>query len=257
MTSTASTTSLTAGTSVWQELTVATTDGLAEFYQRILGWELVVDGDTGLFTLDGIPVAGLRVNPSAEPAATGWLVYLGADDVDAAVARAVAAGASIVDSKAAVPTQAGIAAILRDPEGPLFGIAAVDAVNVSAPSAEIGRMALVDIMSHDLAAATEFQAALFPLNSLVHVEDELSIFRDEQARPLRGVNAIHDEAKAFLPPHWLAWFVVADQAEAAAAAIAAGGGVNVQDQPIAFGRWAVLTDPSGAAFKALELDRPI
>ncbi|MFD1210484.1 VOC family protein [Arthrobacter sp. GCM10027362] len=246
-----------AGATVWQELTASSADGLDGFYRQVLGWDLLLDGDTGVFTLDGVPVAGLRIDPAAGPAEAGWKVFLGTGDVPGAVERAVAAGAVVVQDQVALAGVAGSAVVLREPEGPLFGIASVAPEEASVPSPEPGRLALVDVMSHDLPAATAFQQALFPQNGIEHVEDELSIFRDAQGAPLRGVNAIHEEMKAVLPPHWLAWFVVADQAKAAETALAAGGGVNVQDQPIAFGRWAVVTDPSGAAFKALELDREI
>ncbi|NKX52888.1 hypothetical protein HER39_20385, partial [Arthrobacter deserti] len=203
--------------------------------RQVLGWELKLDGDAGVFSLDGVPVAGLRIDPDAGPVEAGWKVYLGTDDVTSAAERAVAAGAVIVQEQMALPVKAGSSVVLREPEGPLFGIASVAPEEASVPSPEPGRLALVDVMSHNLPAATAFQSALFPENALEHVEDGLSIFRNEQGTPLRRINAIHEELKAVLPPHWLAWFVVTDQAKAAETAVGAGGAVNVQDQPIAFG----------------------
>ncbi|MFB9713608.1 VOC family protein [Arthrobacter methylotrophus] len=245
------------GSSVWQELTATSSKGLATFYRNVLGWELSLDGSTGVFTQAGEPVASLSVDPLAGPAGTGWQVYLGADDVPAALLRAEAAGATVIKEAHQLPVSDEAAVLLRDPEGTIFGIVSVEAARASLPSLMNGHLALVDVMTHDLTAATAFQAALFPENTLVHVEEGLSIYRDADGRPLRGINVIQEELHPVLPPHWLAWFVVADQAAAAESAQASGGSVNVADQPIAFGRWSVVVDPSGAAFKALELDRAI
>ena len=232
------------GASVWQELRVRSAEGLAGFYRAVLGLELRLEGDRGFLEL---------VDPSLPDGEIGWHVFLGAEDLGAAVDRAVAAGATV--QRASEPMLiAGEAAWLLDPFGAPFGLA-VPAEGQAVPvSAELGRMVLVDPTNHDLEAQIAFQQALFP-DSVPDpaVPHEVCFFRDASGLALRGSYEVAEEARQFLPPHWLPWFAVADQAAAVDAAAGAGGAVNTRDNVSAFGTWGVVVDPAGGVFKALQL----
>ncbi|WP_406631956.1 VOC family protein [Amycolatopsis sp. WGS_07] len=242
------------GTTVWQELEVPGTDGLAAFYRAVLGWELVLDGDRGRFLLDGELVAGLVVRPGLPAARTGWRSYLGAEDLDAAVKRAVAAGSAVrtADKPIGVP---GKAAELTDPFGAWFGLAETEPGAAVLPSPEIGRWAFVDPSNFDLASEVAFQDALFPGQHADDREGVITIFRDENGLALRGSYEIHEEARAFLPPHWLPWISVADQREATEIAVAHGGRANTVDNVLTFAVWGVVADPQGAEFKVLQMTK--
>ena len=241
------------GASVWQELRVRSAEGLAGFYRAVLGLELRLEGDRGFLELGGERVAGVLVDPSLPDGEIGWHVFLGAEDLGAAVDRAVAAGATV--QRAPEPMLiAGEAAWLLDPFGAPFGLA-VPAEGQAVPvSAELGRMVLVDPTNHDLEAQIAFQQALFP-DSVPDpaVPHEVCFFRDASGLALRGSYEVAEEARQFLPPHWLPWFAVADQAAAVDAAAGAGGAVNTRDNVSAFGTWGVVVDPAGGVFKALQL----
>lgn len=245
-----------AGASVWQELRVRSHEGLAEFYRAVLGLELEGDAATLRLTREGRTVAGVVVDPQLPDAELGWHVFLGAEDLDAAVARAVAAGASVLRADEAI-LASGRAAWLQDPFGAPFGLAVLDAGSAVPVSNELGFMSLVDPTNHDLAAQVEFQQALFPENTHDEVrEHEVCFFRNAEGLALRGSYEVEEAARPFLPPHWLPWFNVADQSAAVAAAAATGGTVNTQDNVSAFGTWGVVVDPQGGVFKALQMARP-
>ncbi|MFH5821169.1 VOC family protein [Georgenia sp. AZ-5] len=245
-----------AGASVWQELEARSADGLAEFYAAVLGWELRRVSETaGVFLRSGTVVAGLRVDPQLDPSRAGWRTYLGAEDLDAATDRAVTAGARVIQrgKQLAVP---GNAVELVDPFGALFGLAVLPPGVAVPPSPELGRLSLTDPTNHDVEKQLEFQRSLFPGQASEPVDPPIHFFRDADGTALRGTNEVEPALREMLPPHWLPWFNVADQAQATAAATRAGGRVNTQDNVLSFGRWGVVVDPSGADFKVLQLTVP-
>lgn len=242
------------GASVWQELRVRGAEGLAEFYRATLGLKLELDGDRGyLVTESGDRVGGVVVDAELPEAEIGWHVFLGADDLDAAVARATAGGATVLRRDEPLLIDAPSVWLL-DPFGAPFGLAA-PAPGAAVPgSTELGKLVLVDPTNHDIDAQVEFQQALFPSNVHDPVDPhDVCFFRNEDGLALRGSYAVEEAARAVLPPHWLAWFSVADQAAAVDAAAAAGGTVNVRDVVSRFGTWGVVVDPSGGVFKTLQV----
>ncbi len=241
------------GASVWQELRVRSLEGLAEFYRAVLGLELRVDGDRAFLERHGERVAGVLADPALPEAEIGWHVFLGAEDLAAAVSRAVAAGATTLRESEPMLID-GEAARLLDPFGAPFGLAVPNPGQAVPVSTELGRMALVDPTNHDLEAQVAFQQALFP--DSVHdpvVPHEVCFFRNAEGLALRGSYEVAEEARAFLPPHWLPWFAVADQSAAVDAALAAGGAVNTRDNVNGFGTWGVVVDPAGGVFKTLQV----
>ncbi|MPV90372.1 hypothetical protein GB882_16985 [Georgenia ruanii] len=244
------------GASVWQELHARSADGLAEFYAAVLGWELRKASETaGVFLRSGTVVAGLHVDPQLDPVRAGWRTYLGAEDLDAATDRAVAAGAAVTrrGRHLAVP---GDAVELVDPFGALFGLAVLPPGVAVPPSPELGRLSLTDATNHDVDEQLAFQRALFPGQASEPVDPPIHFFRDADGTALRGSNEVEPALRDVLPPHWLPWFNVVDQADAVVAAARAGGRVNTQDNVLSFGRWGVVVDPSGADFKVLQLTVP-
>jgi uncharacterized protein len=109
------------GALAWAEL-FAPELAAGDFYERVLGWQRgpLADGRGAARRLAaGACGVGVRVAPA--PIAHGWYAYFAADDVDATVARARAAGASVIEPVTDVPG-AGRFALLRDPQGAPFGV---------------------------------------------------------------------------------------------------------------------------------------
>lgn len=105
-----------AGEICWIDLGTADVEASVTFYTALLGWtvsEPDLDGYR-LARLHGRPVAGL--GPAEDPGTPYWTVYLHTEEITAATAAAVRAGATVI----APPTpagDAGIAAVIRDPAG--------------------------------------------------------------------------------------------------------------------------------------------
>lgn len=111
------------GTFGWTELATLDLGATREFYAAAFGWGVDQEAGTDqsdIFTVDGRVVCGAHVaNEGEHPS---WSVWFGADDCDAAVARAVELGGSVV--MAPNDMDFGRGAMIADPWGAVLGIAA-------------------------------------------------------------------------------------------------------------------------------------
>jgi len=110
----------------WAEVNARGVDKAIPFYERVFGWdpETSGSGDEAYteFHVDGESIAGATemspVFPSTVP--SHWLVYFTVDDVDAAHAKAIEAGARELAAPLDFP--GGRMSIVADPEGAAFGL---------------------------------------------------------------------------------------------------------------------------------------
>ncbi len=95
----------------------------ADFFQQVFGWESRHIDEMNYTTFDsGTPNVGGGLNPvGAETPAGTTIVYVHADDVDATLARAVAAGATVIVPAYDIST-VGRLAIFKDPSDNLIGL---------------------------------------------------------------------------------------------------------------------------------------
>ena len=117
-----------AGTFVWNELVTDDTAAAEAFYGKLFGWK-AEDRDAGPMgrhtvfkTADGTEAAGAVKRPFGETgSAAQWITCLAADEIETAVAKALALGGTL-----GMKTDAGQSAVLTDPTGALFGLIALD-----------------------------------------------------------------------------------------------------------------------------------
>lgn len=110
------------GAPAWHELHTRDYAAVLDFYRTVFGWETRVIGDTDEFrytqlVVDGQEYAGV-MDASAflpEGVPSSWQVYIGVEDTDAAVAKAVELGGSVLQP--AEDTPYGRLAAMTDPTG--------------------------------------------------------------------------------------------------------------------------------------------
>jgi predicted enzyme related to lactoylglutathione lyase len=107
----------------WNELMSADIPESKAFYETVLGWTYsetpMPEGGTYTVVMDGdTPVAGLFHMPDAPPS---WVAYVAVDDVDAAAARVVAAGGTVLQPCFDVEG-VGRFAMIADPSGAALGL---------------------------------------------------------------------------------------------------------------------------------------
>ncbi len=105
-----------AGSVCWFELGVADAGAAASFYSELFGWTVAEPDETGyrLASLYGQPVAAL--GPADDPGPPYWTVYLHTADISASIQAVTTAGGTIISPPAPVG-DAGVAAVVRDPQG--------------------------------------------------------------------------------------------------------------------------------------------
>ena len=116
------------GVFVWDELATTDADGAQRFYGEVFGWTATDLGpDFGGYRIfnragdaDGNGIAGFMTVPEAS-IPPHWQPYVAVDDVDATVAKATELGGSAIMEPMDVPT-IGRIAVIRDPQGAVFGI---------------------------------------------------------------------------------------------------------------------------------------
>ena len=114
------------GSLVWNELSTRDLPAATTFYTSVFGWSAnTMDMGGSAYTewqLGGSGIAGMMAMPAEVPAEVPsyWLTYFGAADCDATVARATAAGATVVVPPTDIPP--GRFSVLVDPGGATFAV---------------------------------------------------------------------------------------------------------------------------------------
>ena len=112
------------GVFVWDELGTTDVEGAEKFYGEVFGWTTKDMGpDFGgykIFQVGETGIGGVMALQDPTWPAT-WIPYVGVEDADATVAKALELGASTIVEGMDVPT-IGRIAVIKDPQGAVFGI---------------------------------------------------------------------------------------------------------------------------------------
>lgn len=112
------------GAMTWNELNTRHPERAAAFYEKVLGVQAEhTDGPPPYTVLkaQGRPVAGiLKTTREMGDLPPSWSVYFAADDVDATVRKAIAAGGKAL--RKPFDTPGGRMAVLQDPQGAVFEV---------------------------------------------------------------------------------------------------------------------------------------
>jgi len=252
-------TSYAPGTPCWVDLATPDLDAAESFYRELFGWEipeLPNSAEMGGYRRakkNGRDVAGaMPLMQEGQPPA--WSTYVSVDDADA-IGRAVQENGGTMVAEPMAVANYGRLAIFTDPEGAFFGIwepadfAGAELVN------EPGAFSWNELETRDPERAKEFYGRVFGWE--FDREDAPGGMPYNVARVgdnrVAGMADISGRMPDEVPAHWLTYFSVED-AEAAIEKVQSGGGA-VQFGPIDIpvGRFAMVTDPRGAAFAMVRL----
>lgn len=110
----------------WNELMTSDSAAAFDFYSKLFGWKLINEMDMGpmgkyrIFGVGDKQEGGMMTTPPGSPMPPAWLFYIETADLDAAVERAKAKGARVLNGPMDVP--GGRAAQLMDAQGAAFGL---------------------------------------------------------------------------------------------------------------------------------------
>lgn len=248
------------GTHSWADLAVpgADADAAAGFYGALFGWALAEPRRPEFagyrnFHEEGRLVAGL--NPMGEHAA--WTSYVSVADADETVERITGSGGRALFAPMDV-ADLGRMAICADPDGAVLGLWQPREMRGADKVLEPVSMCWNELRSRRLAGVAAFYATVFGWEAEVTAMGDVSYTTFSLAgRPVAGGLDLPPGVPADVPSHWLVYFSVVDAD--ATAARAAGLGAQTHHEPVdipGVGRFAVFTDPYGAAFGILQGETP-
>jgi predicted enzyme related to lactoylglutathione lyase len=242
-----------AGTPCWADLSTPDLGAAKEFYGAVFGWSFLELGpDFGHYQIcqvDGHAAAAIAPM-MAEGQPSAWTTYLASDDVDGTAKSIAANGGTLLAEPMDVPG-AGRMCIALDPAGAVFGVWQAAATIGIEIYNEPGGLVWSDSRQPDPDAARQFYANVFGYR-FQPVEgapaDYTTIHLDGD--PLGGLGGMMG-APAGTPPHWVAYFSVADADAAVAAATAGGGSALAGPHDTPYGRIAFVADLNSAVFAVI------
>lgn len=255
------------GTFCWVELGTTDPKGAREFYTDLIGWspkEVDIPEGMGSYTLlqlEGKDIAGmytLTEEQTRQGVPPHWLSYVSVKSADETSSRVPGLGGTVLVEPFDVP-DVGRMAILQDPAGGAFALFQPGAHGGAVPmDNRPGTFCWNELATTDPKEARRFYEALFGWTS---EEQEgaptgtYTMFRNA-GRMAAGMLKIGEDWGP-VPSHWMVYFAVPSCDASVEKASKRGAEVRVPPSDIPdVGRFAVLTDPQGAAFSVIALLNP-
>ncbi len=249
------------GEPIWYELLTRDLSGAQAFYSGLIGWQVVDAAMPGMdyylamqrdAAIGGmLPLTTEMCDQGAMPC---WLPYFGVDDVDAAVAKAVAGGAELQLPAFDVP-DVGRMAMLMHPAAGMFyvmrGASDEPSTAFAALEPHIGHAGWNELASSDPDAAKAFLADLFGFEAAGGMDmGDLGQYEFINiAGGAFGVGAVMPLMPGMPMSSWTTYFRIAD-IDAGARFVAENKGRILQEPTeIPGGEYSfVAIDPDGAVF---------
>ncbi len=252
----------------WVDLASPDPEGSQAFYGALFGWEGVQapegDGAYTMFLKDGKTVAGmgaLSEEQIAQGVPPAWSTYIAVDDLDASLAKASAAGATVI-APAMDVGDTGRLAFVTDPTGAAIGMWQAGTHRGAQLVNEHGTLTWNELMTDDTDAATVFYADVFGYDVQVFempYGPYTTFWADGnvEGHAAAGMMGLPPDAQDS-PNYWGVYFAVDDTDAAVELAVSLGAEVvaPAMDVPAA-GRFAVISDPQGAFLTLMKPEQPL
>ena len=246
------------GTPFWVEIATPDIEVSRRFYSELFGWYsytlTVADyGDYVIFTLgdiNGSGVAGMQLlADDTQP--PSWSCYFYTGDLTASLEAVEAAGGQPLMDPATV-AHMGDAALCTDTQGAEFSLWEPHAMDLLPVASEPTTMCWVELACRDVQEARRFYGEVFGWKAVDRGYYGASYTDWEvDGWPAAGMVAMDGRWPPGYPAHWIPYFWVEDCDGSAARAAELGARTRVPPSDIENGRFAILTDPTGARFAIL------
>jgi predicted enzyme related to lactoylglutathione lyase len=245
---------------VWVELSTPDAAASRDFYAKLFGWkvEVIQDpqyGGYGMARIGDQDAAGIGPKQSPD-APTAWAIYIGTDDVDRLADKVKAAGGTVVAPPFDVGDQ-GRMAVFQDPTSAIISAwqaAAMRTFAVDQPNS----YGWAELNARGLEKAIRFYETVFGwTHTTSEAEGDSPPYTQFQldGQNIAGAMEMNPQTPAGVPSYWMAYFSVADVDRSFQQAVQAGGREMVAPQDYPGGRFAIVSDPQGAAFGLMNIRR--
>ncbi|MFR9728530.1 VOC family protein [Saccharopolyspora sp. MS10] len=244
------------GTPCWVDLSAPDPGTTSEFYAELFGWTVHDSGpDAGGYrvcTLAGRPIAGIGPSDERPPGPTFWTTYVATTSADSTAEAVRGAGGQVRAGPVDV-FDAGRMALCADPTGADIALWQAREHLGSGTVNEPGTPCWHELATRDPERATEFYSAVFGWEAVARQIGgaDYRVFRLGD-REIGGMIRIGEDWPAEVPPHWLAYFAVADLDRSLDELARLGGAVLNGPHEIEPGRFAVVRDPAWAVFGVIQ-----
>ncbi|MDQ6885423.1 MAG: VOC family protein [Candidatus Dormibacteraeota bacterium] len=243
----------------WIDLASDDAAGSRDFYSKLFGWKIEVNPDPqyggyGMAEVGGKRVAG--IGPKMSPQApTAWTIYIGADDTDELAKKVQAAGGKVTAPPFDVGDQ-GRMGTFQDPAGAFISVWQPKAMAGSMPTGEANTFGWAELNARGVDKAIPFYQKVFgwtPKKSEMGPDAPPYTEFQLGGESIAGAQEMQPMLPKEVPSHWLVYFAVDDVDKSFKKATGAGAKEMVAPMDFPGGRFAILSDPQGAAFGLLKM----
>jgi predicted enzyme related to lactoylglutathione lyase len=245
----------------WVDLSTTDAEAARDFYSKLFGWSLEIAEDPqygGYATAKRgeKSAAGIGPKQPGDQSPAVWALYIGTENVDELATKVKDAGGSVVAPPFDVGDQ-GRMAVFTDPSGAF--ISAWQAGGMS--QFEAGgpdTFGWAELNARGLERAITFYETVFGwthTTSPFGDGEEYTTF-EHAGQPIVGGLEMNAQIPAEMPSYWLIYFNADDVDARFKRAIELGGSEMVAPTDMPGGRFAIVSDPQGAAFGLLNQSQP-
>jgi len=243
----------------WVDLATSDAPAAREFYSKVFGWKIDVNPDPqyggyGMANVGDKRVAGIAPKMSPD-APTAWSIYIGTDDADDLAKKVQAAGGKVIAPPFDVGDQ-GRMAVFQDPTGAVISAWQPRAMNASLPTGEANTFAWAELSSRGVDKAIPFYQKVFGWTPKANeMGPDAPPYTEFQlgGESVAGGQEMQSMVPAQVPSYWLVYFAVDDVDKSFKTATQAGAKEMVAPMDFPGGRFAIVSDPQGAAFGLLKM----
>jgi predicted enzyme related to lactoylglutathione lyase len=245
---------------IWVDLSSTDAAGSRAFYAKLFGWtvEASPDPQYGGYAIAKIGdknVAG--IGPAQAPdQPSAWSVYIGSQDAEATARKVEAAGGTVVVAPFDVADQ-GRMAVFQDPSGAFISAWQPRSMAGSELMGVANTYGWAELNSRGIDTAIPFYQEVFGWTTKQSPmsEDGAMVYTEFQlgGQSIAGGMDMNPMVPAEVPSYWLAYFTVPDVDASYRKAIDGGAKEMLAPQDFSGGRFAILSDPQGAAFGLLKM----
>ena len=249
----------------WYELMTTDTEAAGKFYSHVVGWNLFEPGGVHagytLLQVGNQGMGGMMKLPEeacAAGARPGWNGYIWVPEVEAAMAKVVAAGGRVHKEPADIP-QVGRFAIVSDPQGAVFYLFrhVGDQEASPVPMNALGHVGWHELFAADNKAALDFYSSQFGWKGTDALDmgpmGTYQLYTIRADQPGGQCGGMMNKPDAFPQPSFLYYFNVDDIDAAVERVKSAGGQVLMGPHEVPGGSMIIQgLDPQGAMFALVD-----
>ncbi len=245
----------------WVDLATTDAEAARDFYSKLFGWSLEVSEDPqygGYATakLGDQSVAGIGPKQEGDQGPTAWSLYIGTEAIDALATKVQEAGGTVIAPPFDVGDQ-GRMAVFADPSGAV--ISGWQAAEMSQFVAGVpNAFGWAELNARGLERAIAFYENVFGWTHSTSPFGEGEVYTqfEHDGQPLAGALEMSPQIPGETPSNWLIYFTVDEVDARFKKAIELGGQEMVPPTDMPGGRFAIVSDPQGAAFGILNVQQP-